>query len=489
MSEESSSAGRRNFLKVAVTAIVCGVVAGVGGWFAGSAVAPPPRTITEKVTTTLAAETVTKTVTPPPVTVTKTVTVTPKLPAKPVVVGFIGAMATDIGKATLRGIEIGIEELNERGGILGGRPLELVTADTHEDVHEGIKAYEYLATMAKADLIIAGCIDDVTLGWLPRVIEYKIPTISTWTSAIVAIDHVRKDPEALKSYFMLNLNDYYIGDSNIRYMRDICVKEMGWKTLIILHEDTSFGVAVADFVREFAAPEVGVEVVDQIAYDIHTEDFSPIFSKIEAAGVDFVWQITAANPIPITVQYVERRVKVPFVGNNAAALSPEFWEDTGGMGAGISCWSPGPSFASAPKLDPMNKKFYEKYVAKYKTRPSKPHFNSFHAYWALMVAAKAAERAGGFKPLDAWVEEMENIIVTFEKEGKTFILIDFWAPGEVDPLFDMTFPHAAKYDYENGEVQGLQGTVIQWREDGTAVCTWPPRFATGKFTLPPWIPK
>ncbi|RLI28244.1 MAG: hypothetical protein DRO46_04320, partial [Candidatus Hecatellales archaeon] len=38
--------GRRNFLKYAVTAIVCGVVAGVGGWMAGRAVVPPPKTVT-----------------------------------------------------------------------------------------------------------------------------------------------------------------------------------------------------------------------------------------------------------------------------------------------------------------------------------------------------------------------------------------------------------------------------------------------------------
>ena len=32
-----SQPSRRTALKVAITAVVCGVVAGVGGWFAGSA--------------------------------------------------------------------------------------------------------------------------------------------------------------------------------------------------------------------------------------------------------------------------------------------------------------------------------------------------------------------------------------------------------------------------------------------------------------------
>lgn len=80
MWEKSSKVNRRNFLKLAVTAIVAGTVAGVGGYWGGVAAAPSPKIVTKKVTTTLAAETVTRTVTPSPVTVTKTVTMTPAPP-------------------------------------------------------------------------------------------------------------------------------------------------------------------------------------------------------------------------------------------------------------------------------------------------------------------------------------------------------------------------------------------------------------------------
>ena len=81
------SSGRRNFLKYAVTAIVAGVVAGVGGYFGGAGTAPPPPppvtqtvpgptvtqtqtvpgpTVTQSVTETVPGPTVTQTVTPPP---------------------------------------------------------------------------------------------------------------------------------------------------------------------------------------------------------------------------------------------------------------------------------------------------------------------------------------------------------------------------------------------------------------------------------------
>ena len=63
--------------KIAISAVVAGVVAGVGGYYAGSAAAPPTTiTKTETVTKTAAAATVTKTVTAAGTTVTKTATVT-----------------------------------------------------------------------------------------------------------------------------------------------------------------------------------------------------------------------------------------------------------------------------------------------------------------------------------------------------------------------------------------------------------------------------
>ena len=95
----------------------------------------------------------------------------PRAQDDPVVVGFIGSFASDTGLSTLRGAEIAVEELIAAGRVLGGRQIKLVSADTREDVTEGIKAYEYLNEVEKVDFIVSGSIDDVSLGWLPRMAE------------------------------------------------------------------------------------------------------------------------------------------------------------------------------------------------------------------------------------------------------------------------------------------------------------------------------
>ena len=173
------------------------------------------------------------------------------LAADEIVVGFIGAFATDTGKSTLRGAEIAIEELNAAGGVMG-KKIKLVKADTNQDVTEGVKAYEYLAETAKADFIISGSIDDVSLGWLPRMVEYKIPTLDTWTSYIGIIDKVVKEYDKYKMYFMNVASDEALATLYIDFGKDVLADQMGWKKVVILQEDTAFGGAIHGLVKRRA---------------------------------------------------------------------------------------------------------------------------------------------------------------------------------------------------------------------------------------------
>jgi len=115
--------------KVAISAIVAGVVAGVGGYLAGSAAVPPPKTVTETVagktvTVTAPAKTVTTTVTgpaPPAKTVTTTVTSTATAPGAP---AEIAATAWAIGpdppsEYRYKNFEIAAERLNKMLGTMG----------------------------------------------------------------------------------------------------------------------------------------------------------------------------------------------------------------------------------------------------------------------------------------------------------------------------------------------------------------------------------
>jgi branched-chain amino acid transport system substrate-binding protein len=261
---------------------------------------------------------------------------------QPVVIGFIGPFDSDAGKSTLRGAEIAIEEINAAGGMLGGRMIKLVKADTGGDVTEGIKAYEYLNEKEKVDFIISGSADDVSLGWLPRMAEYRTPTLDTWTSAYSIIEKVSKEYEKYKMYFMNVPTDYALGTQYVDFGKDILVKEMGYKTTVIMQEDTAFGAGTYDFIKGDILPEAGVEMLDHIVYDVNTVDFSPIFNKIIKTNPDFIYIISSVKCVVPTSQYVKMQVPIPITGINVAAVGREFWKDTGGLGGVMTNFMPPP---------------------------------------------------------------------------------------------------------------------------------------------------
>ncbi len=400
-------------------------------------------------------------------------------------VGFIGSLSSDTGLSTLRGAEVAIEELNANGGVMGEQII-LVSADTGQDPTEGVRAYEYLAETEEVDFIISGSIDDVSLGWLPRMQEYRIPTLDTWTSYIGIIDMVVEDPEGMAPYFMNIASDEALATLYINFGADVLKEKMGWDSVVILAEDTAFGEAITGLVTEALAPVAGIEVKDIITYDVATVDFAPIFSRAQDTGADFIYQVSSVNSQVVSSQYVKLQVPMAMTGVNVSALGMEYWEDTGGAGGGISTLSPIPSVGF--RLDPASQAFVDTYQAKYDSRPLLPHFNGFNAYHGLKQAMAAAEEAGGFDNVEGWADAMKKQDLVLEMDGQLWLRYAFWGDDEVEPVTGRTYPHNIRFDLsEPFDDAAPSMVVVQWYEDGTAAVVYPEKYATGEFTLPSWV--
>ncbi len=412
---------------------------------------------------------------------------------EPWVLGYIGAFDTDVGRSALRGTEIAVEEINAAGGFLG-RPIVLVKADSAEDTLEGVKAMEYLNEVKNVDFMVSGSIDDVTLAWMPRIKEYKVPLMETWTSAIRAIELVHNEYDDYKSYFMDHMNDYDQGAEYVAFAADILAAEMGWETVVIFYEDTAYGGGVAEYVRDEIAPGAGIEVIGEVMYDIDTKDFAPVFARIEDYEPDFIFHISSVNCVPPSAAYIELEVPLPITGVNVAAASAEFWDDMGGLAGGFSSISPPPTIGL--DLDPPTQAFIDSYQAKYTTRPIYPHFNGFNAYWGVYMMVWAAERAGGFEPLDDWVTEMENTDFILWRYGG-FERNDALSPTGVDIKWQYYKFYGPNHDYTHSQVLDTTGengrpggVVMQWGlEEQTPIqetvrIIHPPRWRNGDYVLP-----
>ncbi|MBS7655304.1 ABC transporter substrate-binding protein [Candidatus Bathyarchaeota archaeon] len=508
---------RRKFLKYAATAIISGAVAGAGGFYSGRAGAAAPKI--EVTTTTVTAapkegvreeawlERTCYMATPP---LPEPVKLTEPLKEPPWICGWIGAFDTDSGRSSLRGVQIAIDEINAAGGVLG-RPIKLVAADAKEDVEEAIKAYEFLATEAKADFIISGDIDDDTMGWLPRVAEYRIPTCDNWTTAIRAIERVVAEYDKFKPYFMNCVDDWFYGVGMTAFAKDELVKKMGFKTAVLLWEDTTYAHGVAEWVRNNLAPEAGIEILDQIVYDVYTVDFSPIYRRCMASGADFIYIISSVRCVPPTVQYVELEVPLAMPGINVAADSQELWEDTGNRCAGITVGSASP--VAWGKMDKWTARYLKNYrdiwgVGGKNIRPKTPQFSGFTGYYAVYNFVRAAQRSelGFCRPapgervdesiLNAFVTEMEkeDLIPGYLDDKGPAYRFRYYKPGEKDPYTGYAHTHNVCFD-NNGYI----GNPHQWWEffpdvlppkepyhiyPGWAYCVYPPRWKLREFTPP-----
>ena len=68
--------------------------------------------------------------------------------ADPIKIGLIGALSAPYGLSNKVSLEIGVEELNKAGGILG-RPVQLVVEDWKREVPLAVAAYKKLVMSDK----------------------------------------------------------------------------------------------------------------------------------------------------------------------------------------------------------------------------------------------------------------------------------------------------------------------------------------------------
>ncbi len=110
----------------------------------------------------------------------------------PVLVGLDADLGPEPGIAA-QAIELGlrtaIAQINAAGGVLDGRPLELVTRDNRGVPARGISNTAELAAMPNLVAVFGGRLSPVILAKLPTLHEAKLPYLVTYASAEPIIDN------------------------------------------------------------------------------------------------------------------------------------------------------------------------------------------------------------------------------------------------------------------------------------------------------------
>ena len=135
----------------------------------------------------------------------------------PVLIGFDGAYGQKTNTAPIA-IELGaraaIDEINRAGGVLGGRPLQLVTTDNKGVSARGRDNFVELASMKGMVAVMGGKYSPISVEVLPDAHRMKVPLISVWGSADAITDHGYQPSYS----FRVSLKDEWGVEAMIRRM-------------------------------------------------------------------------------------------------------------------------------------------------------------------------------------------------------------------------------------------------------------------------------
>jgi branched-chain amino acid transport system substrate-binding protein len=89
------------------------------------------------------------------------------------------------------GLRVAIAEINAAGGVLGGRPLELVARDNHSMPARALANLRELAAVPDLVGVFGGKFSPVVLDSLPLLHEIGLPFFAVWSSAEPIVDNGR----------------------------------------------------------------------------------------------------------------------------------------------------------------------------------------------------------------------------------------------------------------------------------------------------------
>lgn len=139
--------------------------------------------------------------------------------SEPVLIGLDEAysIATNTApKAIERGIRVAIAEINARGGVLGGRPLQLVTTDNQAVAARGKDNFIDLAGRPGMTAVFGGKFSPVTVESVPEANRLKVPLVSVCGSA----DQITDGDPVFPFVFRLSLKDSWGVEALVQRARD-----------------------------------------------------------------------------------------------------------------------------------------------------------------------------------------------------------------------------------------------------------------------------
>ncbi len=308
------------------------------------------------------------------------------LAAEPIRIGSVLSVtgpAAFLGDPELKTLQLYVEEINKKGGVLG-RPLELVHYDDGSDAAKANSFGKRLIEDDKVDILIGGTTTGSTMSIVPLVEKAGIPFISL-AGAVVVIEPVKK------WVFKTPHTDRMAAEKVFEDM-----KKRGISKIALLSETSGFG-ASGKKETEGAAARFGITLVANETFGPKDTDVGPQLTKIkntpEVQAV-FVFGL-GQGPAIVTKNYQQLGITLPHYQSHGVA-SDEYLKIAGSAAEGVRLPSPAQLIPEKLAANDPQKAVVTAYEKAYKER-YKQDVSTFggYAHDGLMLAVDAIKRAGG----------------------------------------------------------------------------------------------
>lgn len=306
--------------------------------------------------------------------------------AEPIRIGSVLSVtgpAGYLGDPELKTLQMYVEKINAKGGVLG-RQLELVHYDDASEASKANGFAKRLIESDKVDLIIGGTTTGASMAMYPLVEKATTPFISL-AGGVPIVEPVKK------WMFKTPHTDRMAAEKVFEDM-----KKRGLTKVALLSETSGFGASGRKETVAVAG-KYGITLVADETYGPKDSDVTAQLAKIKGvAGVQAVFVFgLGQGPAIVTKNYQQLGITLPLYQSHGVA-SDDFIKLAGAAAEGVRLPSPALLVADTlPNNDPVKPAvtaYRKDYMERFKTDVST--FGGY-AYDGLFLAVDAIKRAGG----------------------------------------------------------------------------------------------
>lgn len=217
---------------------------------------------------------------------------------KPVLIGIDGEFGlahSTSAQAIELGLQAAIHEINAAGGVLNGRPLELVRKDHRSIPARGIRNIEEFAKMPDLVAVFGGRFSPVVIEALPTIRKAQLPFMAVWSSADTIVDN-RMQPNYI---FRLSLRD------SLAMPKILATAEKrGFKRVGLLLTNTSWGRSNLAAAETYVAKAAQPRIVRTAWYNWKDASLVDKYMKLLDAGAQAIVLVANDDEAAILVREV-----------------------------------------------------------------------------------------------------------------------------------------------------------------------------------------